>query len=637
MPRRPLVRSSTRHRPLCLAICAALSAGPAYGAPDAAGFARATGFENVGVRTAGDTLRAAFENRRYRHSARALGVVAAATGERAVWVERRLGLEMAAVRRAPASAPGWIERFAGVRADSAFRVRYPGDDPYWPALRGAPIAPTTRTLDVTVGPRFRYEFGRIFEPFLYSLDLEPRLRWVPWTGARATASLLIPVHNDFERGDLQPDIGRVRPGATGLEQYFWLPGLAFGSLHGGYFGENRYGGSLGFARPVDGGRWLIDSQVDVTGFVSFTGGEILYSTPTRWTGFSGLTWRAPVYDLSLRARLQWFLFGDRGIELQARREIGDLGVAFYYQRIEGDGIQGVRLDIPVPPAVRGTGTAVRVMPVERFPISYDDRGRAIGSALAGTASREALLEQLDEPALDTNEHRYRRGAGAAPAQRSDARPGWVSLSGMTGLATIPWAGTIGDRMMEVGYTWVPERWAYDFRDVHPNAYYFGTIGFLPRVEVQLRWTQIVGRRDFEEIVPDSRLADLDRTAGARIALIPPAEGRPGLAIGMDDIVGTRRFHSTYAVAGIPATILGVRTRAAIGYAPTAFAAPRHVLDGAFGGVEVQPWRALRLQVEYDSEKWNAGIGVAPGFGFRFRVAALDLESLSAGAGWSWPL
>ena len=637
MSRHTHARPILRHGPIWLAVCSLHGAGPVLGAPAAGDVARTTGFENVSVRSAGDSLRVAFENRRYRHSARALGALAAVTGGGATWVERRFGLETAAVRRVPARASGWLDRFAGMSDDSVFAVRYPSDDPRWSALRGAPAHPTSRTLDVTVGPRFRYEFGRVFEPFLYSLDIEPRLRYVPWTGARAAASLLIPIHNDFERGELQPDLGRVRPGAAGLEQYFWLPGLALGSLHGGYFGENRYGASLGFARPHDGGRWLVDSQLDLTGFVSFTQGEILYSPATRWTGFTGVAWRAPVYDFSLRARMQWFLFGDRGIELQARREIGDLGVAFYYQRIEGDGIQGVRLDIPVPPAVRGTGAAVRVMPVERFPITYDDRGRAIGSALAGAASREALLERLDGAALDANAHRFRRGAGAAQLISLEARPGWVSLSGMSGLATIPWAGTIGDRMMEIGYTRVPARWAHDFRGVHPNAYYFGTIGFLPQVEVQLRWTEIVGRRDFEEIVPDSRLADLDRTAGIRLSLIPPAERRPGLAIGMDDVVGTRRFHSTYAVAGLPAAIFGVHTRGAIGYAPTAFAAPRHVLDGLFGGFEVQPWRALRLQIEHDSEKWNAGIGVEPGFGFRFRVAALDLESLSAGAGWSWPL
>ncbi len=603
----------------------------------AAAIARATGFENVSVRGAGDSLRIAFENRRYRHSAEALGVLAAATDPGAAFVVRRLGLEDAVVTRGPASRHGWIERLAGAAQDTVFRVRYPSDDPFWPAFHAVGAAPTTRTVDLELGPRLAYEFGRVLQPFVFSLDLEPRLRYVPWSGARASASLLVPIHNDFERTELNPDVGRVRPGTIGLEQFFWMPGLALGSAHVGYFGANRYGGSIGFARPLGGGRWLVDTQLDATGFVSFTQGEVQYSDPTLLTGFTSLTWHAPVYELSLRGRAQWFLFGDRGVELQVRREIGDLGVAFYVQRIEGDRIQGVRLDIPVPPMVRKGGGPVRVQPVERFPFTYDDRGRAIGSALSGVASRESYLSRLDEPSLDAGADRYRRAESGGTTGSAGGPAAWVSLSGMSGFATTPWAGTIGDRQMEVGYSYVPKDWAFDHRGEHPNAYYYGTIGFLPSVEVQLRWTQIVGLRDFEAIVPDSRLADLDRTASARLALREPADGRPGLAVGIDDLVGTRRFHSTYAVAGLPGRILGVHGRAAIGYAPTAFAAPRHVLDGVFGAFEVQPWRALRLQVEHDSEKWNAGIGIEPGFGFRLRVVALDLESLSAGAGWSWPL
>lgn len=612
-------------------------AATARAAPEAAGIAGRTGFENVSVRGAGDSLRIAFEDRRYRHPARGLGEIANVAGERATWVLRRHGLEAAEVRRVPVLTHGWIDRAFGAPADSGFRVRYPSDDSWWAPVRGPVERSTHRTVDLTIGPRLRYEFGRVFDPFLFSLDVEPRLRWSPWAGAEANASLLIPVHNDFERTELQPDIGRVRPGGIALDQYFWLPGFALGSLSGGYFGENRYGGSLGMARPLAGGRWLLDAQADVTGFVSFTEGEVLYSNPSLWTGFAGVTWRAPVYDLSLRGRGQWFLFGDRGVEVQVRREIGDLGVAFYYQRVDGDGIEGVRLDIPVPPAVRSAGQPVRVQPVERFPFSYDDRGRAIGSALTGTASREAFLARMDAPSLEANEARYRRGRSGRAPDAARGVPGWVSLSGMSGFATIPWAGSIGDRNMELGYAYVPKKWAYDNRDRHPNAYYYGTVGFLPFFEVQLRWTQIVGRRDFEELVPGSRLADLDRTASARLVLLEPGTGRPGLAIGMDDLVGTRRFHSTYAVAGMPADFLGMHTRAAIGYAPTAFAAPRHVLDGFFGGVEVQPWRVWRIQFEHDSEKWNAGLGFEPGLGFRLRVAALDLESLSAGAGWSWPL
>ena len=42
---------------------------------------------------------------------------------------------------------------------------------------------------------------------------------------------------------------------------------------------------------------------------------------------------------------------------------------------------------------------------------------------------------------------------------------------------------------------------------------------------------------------------------------------------------------------------------------------------------------VAVRVEYDTEKWNAGIGVGLKYGLRLRVAALNMEGLSVGAGW----
>ena len=126
-------------------------------------------------------------------------------------------------------------------------------------------------------------------------------------------------------------------------------------------------------------------------------------------------------------------------------------------------------------------------------------------------------------------------------------------------------------------------------------------------------------------------------ASARVELLRPRSGRPGLAAGIEDARGSRRFHSTYVVAGMPFPLLTLRARAAAGYGFRPFTATRHVLDGAFGALEVSPRGWLRAQLEYDSEKWNAALGCSPAAGFRFRAALLHLESLSLGAGWSYRL
>jgi len=210
----------------------------------------------------------------------------------------------------------------------------------------------------------------------------------------------------------------------------------------------------------------------------------------------------------------------------------------------------------------------------------------------------------------------------------------VSLTGMTGFINTPWCGVMSDRSVEVGYNRVPRGAAYDHRGTHVNDVYYAALGFLPRVEAGLRWTVIPGLRAFADEVPDSRLTDSDRMLSGRIELLPPRPRRPGLAIGIEDAVGTRRFHSTYAVTGIPIEYRGLQTRFGLGYASRTLTASRHTLDGAFGAAEVALRWPVAVSLEYDTEKWNTSLGADLGFGFRARATLLDGKYGSFGAGWS---
>jgi len=274
--------------------------------------------------------------------------------------------------------------------------------------------------------------------------------------------------------------------------------------------------------------------------------------------------------------------------------------------------------------------------VTRFALSFRDHSEPLGTFLSGVASRDDYLRQLNRPALNANADRYGRALGGpAPAPAPPLE--WVSLTGMTGFIQTPWAGVIANRGIEAGYNYIPKRWAYDHRGTHDNQIFYATLGFLPRIETALRWTRIPGYHSFQEIVPDSRLVDMDRMASGRLELLAPRPGRPGLALGVEDAEGTRRFHSSYAVAGLPVTLPRVRGRLTLGYGFHIFDASRYVLDGVFGAVECEFPRWLRVQVENDSEKWNAGLGLTALGGFRVRAALLRMDSLSLGIGWSHAL
>lgn len=626
-----------------LVLAAALLALPAPAqaadAPGAAatGAGRAAlglGLESVSADSGASGARVAYEDRRFRHPDETLGrlrrawsgadTLAAGFAAPLTAFVRRHGLTVASI--VPRENAG----------GAGFAVRYPTDADFTAAPAGPAAASVHRHLDLELQPLFSYEVGRVFQPFLMRLALAPRVRVSPWPGALATLGVELPVRDDFAPDSLHPDVDQVRPSQLTLDQFAWLPHAALLSASGGYFGDNRWGASGGVARPWDGGIWLADAQLDVTGFVSFGPGGIEYSTPRHWSGFAGLRWRAPRYNVGVRLRVERFLYEDNGFDLEVRREMGDVGVAFFAQRTAGVNIGGVRLDLPVPPMTRAGARAVRVQPIDRFPIDYRTTAEITGLPLKGVADREDYLRQLDAPALNAEAARFEAARGIPPAQR-DADPlDAVSITGMTGFVNTPWAGVMGDRNFETSFRHVPQRWAYDHRGLDDNDVYAVTLGFLPRIEASLRATVIRGLRSFEDILPESDLTDTDEMASGRLVLIEPRWNRPGLAVGVEDVEGTRRFHSTYAVAGMPFHAGPFTARVAGGAAPRILDAERYVLDGGFGAAEVGLGPAA-AQVEYDSEKWNAGLVLRGPWGLRGRVDALGMNALSVGAGFHFVL
>jgi hypothetical protein len=597
-------------------------AAPRPGTPQssAGSFALRLGLENVRSER-NSAERVSYENRRFRHSLDALGRLARGDREFVAY-EQRLGLTAATIER------------ENVRGVDQFRVRYPSDFDFKRAPRGPRRAPTSNSVDLIVGPLFAYDLGRVTEPISFQIQTEITARYNPWPGGRLTGSILFPMYNDFIPTDLNPDVDNVRPGLVTVEQFAWVPrtGLFSGTM--GLFADNRFGISVGAARPFAQGALLLDAQADLTGFVAFNE-EIEYSDPNQSSGFAGVTWR-PGWgrDVAVRARVAKFLYGDEGGEVAFTRSFGDLDLVLAITRSRNLTNEIIRIVFPIPPMNRGTGMPVRPMPVERFPLSFRVDATPLGVSLTGAASREEFLRQLSKPSLEANRHRYDRARGLDPAAKPET-PLWANHQGMSGFVITPWAGVRPESEVELGYTTMPKKWSYmPGRGVYHNEIYYASFGLLPRLEAGMRVTRTPGFNPFGHIDPLSELStDTDHMISWRFAILEPRVGRPGLAVGMDDSQGTRRYHAAYLVSGLPFEIFRVQNRFSLGYASRVFTASRYVLDGAFSAIEVSPWRSVAARFEYDTEKLNVGLGVDLGFGLRIRAAALNMESLSAGVGW----
>jgi hypothetical protein len=214
----------------------------------------------------------------------------------------------------------------------------------------------------------------------------------------------------------------------------------------------------------------------------------------------------------------------------------------------------------------------------------------------------------------------------------------VSGSGLSGYWNVPTAGVLADGEGELGFNTLPSRWAWDQRGQFRNDIYFGTIGFLPRIEFSFRVTSFPGYKKFVPVDSLSNYTDADRMLSLKVQLLRQSGALPDVAVGMEDIQGTRRFHTGYLVAGRSWKAGPVQLRADAGLARGILSPrTRTTLDGLFAGLEARPLDALALVGEYDTEKWNFGFKLRAPLGITARCVWLDGRILAGGVGMRFKL
>jgi len=204
-----------------------------------------------------------------------------------------------------------------------------------------------------------------------------------------------------------------------------------------------------------------------------------------------------------------------------------------------------------------------------------------------------------------------------------------SLTGTTGLVTIPTASMPDDGALTVGMNLLDRR--YDVpRKEHAALVQFASVGFLPFVEVDLRLTRSLG-------VPRQALGD--RMVSVRVRLLKERARAPALVVGAQDLVGTRRHHAVYVVgskavrlAPLPGEV-GVH----LGYGGDWLRARGHEFVGVFGGLSVSPRPWLAVLLEHDAERLNAGLRLRPSKRVAILVAAHGARSFSGGFSYTHPL
>lgn len=172
---------------------------------------------------------------------------------------------------------------------------------------------------------------------------------------------------------------------------------------------------------------------------------------------------------------------------------------------------------------------------------------------------------------------------------------------------IPTAHTRSDARLTIGYGQLPNEVSSPYNGFDPagarDELYVITLQIIPRVSLHYR--QSFKRADFLQ-------ATGDRVLGAQVTALKESRLLPGVALGIRDAGGTRKHHTTYAVATKGVDLGVLRPSLTVGYSKALFDASFYEIEeGFFFGASAQVGRFVELMVDYDTRYKYAGARVWP--------------------------
>ncbi len=204
-----------------------------------------------------------------------------------------------------------------------------------------------------------------------------------------------------------------------------------------------------------------------------------------------------------------------------------------------------------------------------------------------------------------------------------------SLTGATGLVTIPTARMCDDGNLSIGMSYFDKKYQ-DFSDrSHDFMSAYASLTFLPFLEVTVR-LNYPNKMRWSGSQP---INGVDRVPMVRLRLLREKKYLPAIVAGIHDFAstsndGTVFFNATYLVLSKKISAVDLQ----LGYAPKIMDANHYQLTGMFGGVSYSPFHDLFLLAEYDSRYVNTGVQLLFLNHFYLDLASLNFDSYAAGLG-----
>jgi hypothetical protein len=181
-----------------------------------------------------------------------------------------------------------------------------------------------------------------------------------------------------------------------------------------------------------------------------------------------------------------------------------------------------------------------------------------------------------------------------------------SLTGLSGLVTIPNTEMMTDGEVRVGAAFLPKEHVSLYSENYDGLATYASFGFLPFIEVGLRFTRLLNYNKGDQALGD-------RMPSIRLRLLNESNYLPGVVAGLHDFLRTSESQTIYNAASyivLSKTLINqnsVNLSLVTGYDFNLIKGGSNQFNGFFGGSKITFFENYSLLVEYDSRVWNGGI------------------------------
>ncbi|MBN1559149.1 hypothetical protein JW998_02795 [candidate division KSB1 bacterium] len=198
--------------------------------------------------------------------------------------------------------------------------------------------------DLILHPDLRMRFGNYHHPMESQFNLVPEFQTLLYKGLFLSASLIVPLHNDFEAWE-----SYNRLGPSSLNYITRLRNDYFIYAAAGYFRGNRYGAQLGLKKYLATGGLLLDARLGSSGYALMDRGVFKYGDLNEFTWSLSALYFIKRFQLFASLAVHRFIYQDQGLRAEIFRFFNELQFGFWAVHADASLNGGFQLSIPLPP------------------------------------------------------------------------------------------------------------------------------------------------------------------------------------------------------------------------------------------------------------------------------------------------